>query len=667
MSDAYRIAPLFVIRMAGVPFDLLQCTATPHSFRLARENSQELDASLAREVAAAREALIRVAQEALPPYLVFASAGFGERVASLLKTHGDFSKRNSDARKREKHLLLYLQRVCAKNDTFSEFGPTAWGSVADVAALEIDCASGIATRDAFFERWTAHAIAAAINADPDAPAKVAVPALEPHAFDLVVEDVRHWPESVERDRWLAVLDPLAELPNRFIATTDSLQRATIMDEARERFRQLGAARPAAHRALYAATNPIVEECARDCRFVVPQQKADEVTRDAEPWIDLWRDCYALIAHRVASALRRLLPDDQPVSLPEFLARAEANKMPLTTIGMVAPAAMAFAEIKAAFRALIAERADAAELQLTGDDCHFVRRNFDYPKFDEFTYPSADLQISAASVEAVNAGNYDWVISEFHPPVAILHHAFYWSCPDPAGLSREIEAATGGAPTFHYGFFAADFIAHTVVRQMDALPRTTFAAPQRPDPKWKRIDPADAEVSVDPPTGDVQVRVRNSGELLGSFARSWIIPLGFHPFSFGGLRHTPRLRCGNVIVQRRSWVVNGEEFGGGKFSGISADLVRAIERLRAERDLPRYVYIRPSESALHRSGAGRDKDTKPVFIDLESYLFVEIFYRWLAKSGELEVTEMLPDPQHLLWQEGDGRRTFELRTLIVPRT
>ena len=101
--------------------------------------------------------------------------------------------------------------------------------------------------------------------------------------------------------------------------------------------------------------------------------------------------------------------------------------------------------------------------------------------------------------------------------------------------------------------------------------------------------------------------------------------------------------------------------------MSRDLVVAVERLRAARDLPRHVYIRPTEAALRRSGAeGRDKDTKPVYIDLESYLFLEIFHRWLVKAGELEVTEMLPDPDHLLWQEDDGRRTFELRTQIIPR-
>src|SRR5262249_18204390 len=139
-------------------------------------------------------------------------------------------------------------------------------------------------------------------------------------------------------------------------------------------------------------------------------------------------------------------------------------------------------------------------------------------------------------------------------------------------------------------------------------------------------------------------------------------------------HMPRLRCGRVIVQRRSWIVSFEEMGPGDFTGVSRDLVIAIERLREKKGWPRFVYIRPSEQALRRSGAeGRDKDTKPVFIDLESYLFLEIFHRWLTKAGELEVAEMLPAPSDLLWNETDesdplnGRRSFELRTQILPRS
>ena len=119
----------------------------------------------------------------------------------------------------------------------------------------------------------------------------------------------------------------------------------------------------------------------------------------------------------------------------------------------------------------------------------------------------------------------------------------------------------------------------------------------------------------------------------------------------------------------------EELGAGDYTGVSRDLVIAVERLRERKEWPRYVYIRPSEKALRRSGAeGRDKDTKPVFVDLESYLFLEIFHRWLAKAEELEVTEMLPKPEDLFWKESDSRgsrdqtgsRSFELRTQILPR-
>ena len=116
----------------------------------------------------------------------------------------------------------------------------------------------------------------------------------------------------------------------------------------------------------------------------------------------------------------------------------------------------------------------------------------------------------------------------------------------------------------------------------------------------------------------------------------------------------------VVMRAPAWTVSAGELGTGDFSGISRALVIAVEKLRAAQDWPRFVYIRPTEQALRRSGAeGRDKDTKPVFIDLESYLFLEIFHRWLTKAGELEVTEMLPGPSDLCWQERDGRRTGEV--------
>jgi hypothetical protein len=327
--------------------------------------------------------------------------------------------------------------------------------------------------------------------------------------------------------------------------------------------------------------------------------------------------------------------------------------------------MAFQEVKAAFRERLKPHAHLSDYELSAADCHIVRDNFTYQKFDEFTFPSGDLQLAARSRDAILRGEYRWIVSELHPAAATLHHCMYWSCPDHAALSRALQRSTCDKPFFHFGFFAADFTAHTAIRIFDALPhQAVFASPQRGNPHWRSVSPARAEVFID---DQDDVALGANGEYLGSFARNWIIPLGFHPFQFGLAPHTPRLRSGRVIVQRRAWTISVEEMGAGNFSGLSRDLVLAIERLRAAKDLPRFVYIRPTEQALRRSGAeGRDKDTKPVFIDFESYLFLEIFHRWLTKSGELEITEMLPAPDDLWWREADGRRTFELRTLMVPR-
>jgi hypothetical protein len=613
---------------------------------------------------------MKSARAVLPRYLVFASVGIRESIKRDGDENQKLSPRTKKARARERHLLLYLQRVAAKNDTLSEFGPEGWGTGGKIAGgIRLAPEPGISKRETFLERWTAHAVAAAANADPELQSKMEVPALEPYAFEVLCDDIAKWPAIAARDRWLSILEPIADLSQKFAVAESASLRAQAMDEANARLAELGAAREST-RFLYAATNPIGEECMRECNFEISQELLNEVATEAAPWIDLWRDNYAFVAGRIAAGLRAIVErmhTNHP-TLPAFVRACEEINLPLTGAGMVTLAHMAFREVKELFRKRIERHADSREYQLTLEDCQFVRQNFDYPKFDEYTYPSADIQLAAESVEAVSHGEYQWILAELHPPVAMLHHGFYWGCPDKGALSQSLASTLFGKPNFHYGFFAADFTATTTVRFFDAIPDLTwFVAPQRGNPKWQTVPPADAEVYIDS-TGDVCLRRIADRKHLGSFARNWIIPLGFHPFSFSCGKHTPRLRCGKVIVQRRSWTLSVDDLIPGDYTGVSRHLVLAIERLRAEKDLPRFVYIRPTEQALRRSGAeGRDKDTKPVFVDLESYLFLEIFHRWIVKAGEIEVTEMLPTPNQLLWKEADGRRTFEMRTLIVPRS
>ncbi len=804
----YRIAPLFLIRAAGVPFDHLERLASPRTAAAARavlvrrgelaqarsaaeafigtrasgltaEESRayrallkpnatlpasdhdlpppmqrfvevareipalgaQLQSVLEEEMTSSRRALLESSRALLPPYLVFGAGKFGDRLAANVEENPAVSApRNARAREHDRHLLLYLQRICAKNDTFSEFGPSAWGVVAGEGhAVECHPVPGVARREAFLERWTAHVLAAALNRDPETRMEIAprlhpngriegsfffrfdtgehitlsaeerrvlercdgktaahemegaaevlenlarlgvtlweveVPAMQARAFAILTSEIAQWRETPTRAHWLGRAQRIATLPERFADSVAVAARSALMREASESLAQLGEMQRGGPRFLYAASNPIAEECARDANFAIGEALADQLACDAQPWFDFWRDTYAFVGSRVAENLRGLLQSAPrhggAVALPAFLQHCAAKNLPLTGAGLVALAHLPFQEVKAAFRDMAAKRAEAEEWELTADDLAFVRRDFVYEKFDAYTYPSGDLQLSATSIAGIAQGDYQWVVSELHPPVALLHHALYWSCPDQDALACALESAAGGLPSVHYGFFAADFTAHTSVHFMEGLPNLmTYAAPQRPSAGWRTVPPAEVEVFVEDGTGDVAMRRRDSKEYLGSFARNWLIPLGFHPFHFGREHHMPRLRCGKVIVQRRSWTVRVEDLRAGDYSGLSGDLVLAMEELRQAKGWPRYIYTRPTERALRRSGAeGRDKDTKPIFIDLESYLSLEIFHRWLVKAGELEITEMLPDPEHLCWREADGRRTFELRTLLVPRS
>ncbi len=706
------------------------------------ELEKQFEPVLRAEVAQARMALRRSCRDVLPDYLIFGAGDIRREVAELgiEEVGGELPARNSKERARERHLLLYLQRLCGKNDTFSRFGPSTWGRLDEtVTGVRFEPSAGIDERHLLLERWTAHLLARALNADPAArrqfcprlhpngriegnefvfiednrrvplspalrelldqcdgqtPAQgleaglpqleelvdlgvlllgAEVPALEANAFGVLVQDIAAWPAGEVRTGWLDRAERLGRLPAEFGASTAIAHRVTVMNEARRLLGELGETEALGQRALYKAANPILEECARFSQFHLGVEAAAALTREGRPWLDLWRDTYAFVASRLAQALRHLHQSaprhDGAVAWPAFLAHCARQNMPLTGHGLVAPGHVAFQEVKGAFRRALEERAGEAEVELTAEDCAIVRRSFSFPAFDEYTYPSADLQIAARSFEAMARGEYQWIIAELHPAVALLHHGLFWSCPEKEVLAGALRATTFGQPSPHYGFHAADFTAHTTVHLMEALgEQSVFVAPQRGRPEWNPIPPAEVEVVVQEESGDVVLRQRGTGRHLGSLARNWLIPLGFHPFHFGRTPHMPRLRCGNVIVQRRSWTVKLEELAPGNHAGISPALVSAVESLRAEKGWPRHIYIRPTEQALRRSGAeGRDKDTKPVYVDLESYLFLEIFHRWLTKAGELEVTEMLPDPEHLCWQEPGGNHTFEIRTLIVPET
>jgi hypothetical protein len=407
-----------------------------------------------------------------------------------------------------------------------------------------------------------------------------------------------------------------------------------------------------------------EKCARPHAFRLGAGEARGIAERAAPWFDLWRDTYAFAAHRVNQKLGQLhaalAPRGGPVPLPAFLRAAEAAGLPLAGIGVPALAHLAWREVRAAFREELGGRAEARSVALSAQDCEVVRRRFEFPRFDALTYPSADLQLAAASEADVAAGRHRWIVAELHLAGALLQHGFAFAAPDQAAFAAEVRRAAGtlcdwGLPT--------DDLSHTMLDLRPVEDVFTYVGPSAAPREWRTFRPAEAEVVV---ADDGDVRIRAGGEERGSFARSWVLGFGFHPFVFPLGDRSPRLEVGGVVVQRESWIVRAADLPRAPYRSRSPELAVDVDRLRAARGIPRYVYVRPTETAVRRLGAGgRDKDAKPIFVDLESHPFLDVLARWMERHGELDVAEMLPAPDQLLWREEGGRRTFELRTLVLP--
>ena len=144
-------------------------------------NRRQLVAALSS--AEAREALFLSNPESL------------QRVDALIATFAEpLPTLDSRTRQRLRLAWNYLQRLCAKNDTSSFFGPITWGRIdrRQIEPLRIDAPAGhwLAQRETFFEHWVLLRLGQAVCADARLASALPI-ALSP-GCDLR-EDMLHYP------------------------------------------------------------------------------------------------------------------------------------------------------------------------------------------------------------------------------------------------------------------------------------------------------------------------------------------------------------------------------------------------------------------------------------------------------------------------------------------
>ena len=716
-----KLADLFVVRPTGAPFEILDEFSTTNVSAAARD-LLALRATLSTAVQAAAEAIDRedalsfgqrqrlrrklfkrgaiAGAPALPavahyqtllPVVTAADAAFEAllartyevsraRIYELAATHcpeiavlqltSEALARMLASRthKDDRSLAIWLQRLCSKNDTISRFGPSMWGRVdALEPGLRIDVEPGIAESVVWIERWVVLGVIAAIGEDPAVPEKPAPMFLDDTPLATLTADVSRWTDGEPRARWLAVIARITALGEDYRRDRAPAHRQAVLDRLFAILEELRIPQRRRTGRLYEAANPLVENCRRGGEVVIGKRWADELVDDAMPWLTLFRDVASVAASRVYDGLHDLYvkaprPNGR-LSLADFLAFSETAGMSLRGPTIARLAQAAFRDIRAAFGQRLAQRADAAEWELTPEECGFLAGP-GVPRAD-LQLPSADLTIAADSADAVARGDFQWIVSELHHGFVLMGQSLLWSCPDRARVQANLRAANVHQPAMYYD--AATSIdqpvhsgSESIIDALDGNIATTM----RTKPHWKTFAPGDVDVVLDEARRDL--RVRHGATDLGSLFPLPRFFFGMHPFFPLQLpHHTPRLRRGRTIFQRRAWVITAEELGG-PHGELSRELVLAVERVRAARDLPRWVFLRIRDDVLSGADAmNRLKDIKPICIDLESYVFLGVLARRLERYGSVELVEMLPAPHQLVWREADGHRCFELRTQLVP--
>lgn len=271
--------------------------------------------------------------------------------------------------------------------------------------------------------------------------------------------------------------------------------------------------------------------------------------------------------------------------------------------------------------------------------------------DEVLITSPDLFLLARDADAVRAGRVQLVIGECHDGALLWGWPLRFH-PDPGAVTRAtaeaIAAAAGGR----------------LLASVLPGKRVKITPYEYPGPTVELATPSTKAAHDRVPAAEVSTRITDRGPVLyaaavgeftlhngelhtvahQTFGQPRVVP----PPGWTTGVHTPRLRIGNVVVQRERWQVSRSDLFPGSYAGDSPVLLVDYQRAARRLGLPRYLFARASG------------ERKPVFVDGHSWFLLQLLHHLFDGDREVVLTEMLPAPDQL-WLSGPaGRFCAELR-------
>lgn len=700
-----------------------------------------------REIPGLRERLAARCLDPLAAEAIYLSNP--DALARIRSLEGkDMARLNGRLRQQLRLAWSYLQRLCAKNDTASFFGPIAWGRVdrdrpEALACRPLDPGAGlIEGRRVFFEHWVVAALADAMARDPALAPRLPV-SLDPgcavedgrlrHPLDrrtalpppvaawlgriaeagpdglapaalaeaaaacgldgaraarlvetflakgVLLRDLRPAPGAPEplaplrafledlpdavpaRRTWLDALDRLDALRGDF--TEAPLEgRAAIAEEMRERLRGLGIDPSREQGRMYVGRFAVYEDCRRNLDLAMGGPLAARIEAGLAPLLELHRVVAGQAARLLHARWRRVFDalggtGDAPVDFLAFLAAARRDVDPGAVADELA------ARLRPAWDGVLAGRADAREIALEAEDFAAVAAALEAqappgPAALPVLGPgiaSPDVMLAAAGPDAIARGEYLVVVGEVHPAVhTVAQPVALPFCPDPAGIARETEALLAPGRLLLADSARGYQRSHIDWPDTPSLFQIVLPRGRGRTPPERQVPAGRAEIALEDGMLVVRDRLTGRAEDVVTVLSSDLHRVLFAVAGAVAASHVPaRLTCRGAIVKRRSWRVDAAPFGAAAAPAEDAADFRALRALAARLGMPRFVFAKSPE------------EPKPVYVDFDSPLALDLLAKMARSTSELAVSEMRPAPDELWLADGGDRYCAEFRMSATP--
>lgn len=467
---------------------------------------------------------------------------------------------------------------------------------------------------------------------------------------FLVEFVEALPPSLPQRRlWLDRLQPFLDWMAQ-LQQADLAQRQRISAQVEQRFTQLtGQTARRLAGMTYADRTPFYEECEGTIeRLSFSDAFVRELNRRLSLSLEL-SGCYGqlLARHyqRVARrAFRKIAGDRDRLLYGEFISGLEA----LEARGELDMADAELEDFHQHFRALIEAHADQPVVRLERRD--LAPLLVDDAK--QGLHISPDLMFDAPSLDAIGRGNYRLVLGEVHQFLAMWGSQLLFDR-HASEVRQETLSLLERLPNYQ----GLATILHT--RMHKGLLHESFPGRWIQLLGWPAADAKqvvalrDLEVVergqalelVSVPNGQ-RVAIYNSGDNklhLWAFAvpRVMTIPVQLP-------NHTPRIEIGDTVYQRERWRLAGDQLPRYDAADDEFTIFLKIRRMQQRHRLPRFVFYRIAS------------EKKPLFLDFDNHLLVELFHSSLADNTEVVFSEMMPAPDGLWMRDDEGRYCIEMR-------